>query len=118
MRRTFATLAALACLAALAGCATGGVQDDSGPGDPAVGLQVAQDLCSSCHAVGRTGDSPTPAAPVFRTILAQYNPGALTVDLKRAAAISHRNMPTFVMTDQHAEDLVAYLVSIQPRETE
>jgi cytochrome c1 len=55
---------------------------------------------------------------VFRTLLAQYNPGQLASDLKRAAAISHRNMPTFVMTDQHAEDLVAYLASIQPQQVE
>jgi cytochrome c len=103
----------LAALAVLAGCATGAPVDTSKPGDPAVGLQVAQDLCASCHAVGASGASPNPGAPVFRTVLARYAPDTLVADLKRAAAISHRNMPTFIMTDQHAEDLVAYLVSIQ-----
>lgn len=82
-------------------------------GDPRVGKQVAEDLCSTCHAVGRTGESPNPAAPTFRTVLANYRPDWLADDLHNAVEISHLNMPTFHFGEDHEYDLVAYLLTIQ-----
>jgi mono/diheme cytochrome c family protein len=36
------------------------------------GKAVLTRFCSECHAVGRTGASPNPAAPAFRTIDRRY----------------------------------------------
>ena len=82
-------------------------------GDPAVGHQVANDLCAECHAIERTGDSPNPAAPRFRTVLADYPPEWLAADLHDARALSVRKMPVFHFGEGHEYDLVAYLLSIQ-----
>lgn len=86
-------------------------------GDAAVGQQVANDLCADCHAVERTGDSRNPAAPRFRTILADYPPEWLASDLHDARALSMRKMPVFHFGEGHEYDLVAYLLSIQEEPT-
>jgi hypothetical protein len=58
-------------------------------GDPAVGHQVARDLCADCHAIERTGD------------------------LHESRVIGFRKMPVFHFGEGHEYDLVAYLLSIQ-----
>ncbi|MEZ5936915.1 MAG: cytochrome c [Hyphomonadaceae bacterium] len=103
----FPALMAAACASAPSGPET------LAPGDPAVGQQVAESLCASCHALGDSETSPNSAAPAFRHVLEGYRPEALAADLKQAATISHRNMPTFYMEDSHVDDLVAYLLTIQ-----
>jgi 2-(1,2-epoxy-1,2-dihydrophenyl)acetyl-CoA isomerase len=85
-------------------------------GDAAEGQKVAQSLCSSCHAVGASDDSPNAKAPPLRNVLSTYPPATLVRDLRNAVAISHRNMPTFHFGEGHADDLVAYLVTIQDPE--
>ena len=35
---------------------------------PERGKVIAQGLCSRCHAIETTGDSPHPAAPSFRSL--------------------------------------------------
>jgi cytochrome c len=82
-------------------------------GDPAVGHQVARDLCADCHAIERTGDSRNPTAPPFRTILANYPPEWLATDLHESRVIGFRKMPVFHFGEGHEYDLVAYLLSIQ-----
>ncbi len=84
-------------------------------GDPAIGHQVAKDLCADCHAVERTGASRNPAAPPFRTILTDYPPEWLATDLHDARALAFRKMPVFHFGEGHEYDLVAYLLSIQER---
>lgn len=84
-------------------------------GNPVVGQAVARDLCSGCHAVGREGLSPNPKAPLFREVLSGYRPDRLAEDLNNATAIAHTNMPTFHFGDEHAYDLVAYLLTIQEK---
>ena len=60
-----AALAALLCAAATA----------AGPAaaaDIKHGEELLQKNCASCHAVGRTGDSPHKFAPAFRTLGQRY----------------------------------------------
>jgi cytochrome c len=102
-------------LALLAGaCAT-----TPGPawksGDPAKGHEVVQDLCSSCHAVEATGESPNLQAPPLRGVLANYRPDWLAEDLHNSVAISHLKMPTFYFGEDHEYDVVAYLLTIQEK---
>jgi mono/diheme cytochrome c family protein len=84
-------------------------------GNAEVGKQVAQDLCSSCHSVGATGESPNAAAPPLRGVLANYRPDWLAEDLHNSVAISHAKMPTFYFGEEHEYDLVAYLMTIQEK---
>lgn len=107
------TLAAAAL--ALAACVA---PPEPRAGDPAEGMRVAQEQCAACHAVGAGGASPVPAAPPFRTILSTYNPANLETDLKNAVRVGHANMPQFYFSEAHAEDLVAYLATLQSRETD
>lgn len=103
----------LAALAGICVAACSTVDPPAHVGDPAEGQRVAQELCASCHAIGPAGESPNPGAPPFRGILPRYGSDALVRDLDNAMSISHLKMPTFYMGDDHPEDLVAYLKTIQ-----
>jgi cytochrome c len=95
----------------LAACAT--TSEPAYAGDPVIGRQVAQDLCSSCHSIETIGASPDPRAPPLRTVLTTYRSDWLAEDLNNSVSISHLKMPTFYFGQHHADDLVAYLVTIQ-----
>lgn len=82
-------------------------------GDPVAGLDVAQNLCASCHAIGREGASPNAGAPPLRYILSKYDADRLVEDLEESVSISHLRMPTFYFGEHHAADVVAYLQTIQ-----
>jgi mono/diheme cytochrome c family protein len=101
----------MAAVIALAACST--TAEPAYSGDPVEGLDVAQRLCSSCHAIGREGTSPNPGAPPFRSILAHNDPALLAKKLDEAVSISHLRMPTFYFGEHHAADLVAYIQTIQ-----
>lgn len=96
---------------ALAACATG--PEPTYVGDPVVGGEVAQNLCSSCHSIGRAGPSPNPGAPPLRFVVTDYGAERLARDLNNYVSISHLKMPTFYFGEHHADDLVAYLTTIQ-----
>jgi cytochrome c len=104
-------VAAGALASGLAGCTT--APEPAYHGDPVVGLEVAQSLCASCHAIGRQGASPNPRAPPLRSVLAHYQPDRLVRDLEASVRISHLRMPTFYFGEHHAADVVAYLETIQ-----
>lgn len=77
------------------------------------GRSVAEGNCSACHAVGTSGLSPNPQAPLFRTILKRYNPEILTSELVEGMRVTHDPMPQFRFRPDAADALVAYLHSIQ-----
>jgi mono/diheme cytochrome c family protein len=79
------------------------------------GAVLAQNQCSACHAVGRTGDSPAPEAPPFRALSPQYRVATLEQALKEGISAGHPAMPTFHYTTADADALIAYLQSIQER---
>jgi mono/diheme cytochrome c family protein len=106
-------LAALAAVALPAVTACASVDAPPHAGDAGEGFRVASELCASCHAIGVEGTSPHPQAPPFRHVLSRYDPARLVEDLDRAVSVSHLKMPTFYFGDDHPEDLVAYLKTIQ-----
>lgn len=86
-------------------------------GDPIEGRAVTQSLCGSCHSIEIIGSSPNPAAPPLRYVLANYRPDWLADDLRNSVSLSHLRMPTFYFGEHHADDVVAYLKTIQrPRQ--
>ena len=98
-----------------AACATS--EEEPYAGDPVEGREVAQNLCASCHSIEPTGASPNPGAPPLRHVLETYRPDWLADDLRNAVSISHLRMPTFYFGERHADDVVAYIKTIQrPRD--
>ena len=82
-------------------------------GDIGRGRTYAERVCAQCHAVGpsETKSSRPDAAP-FSVIsrLAGLNAMALTVFLQTP----HSEMPNLVVVGQDRDDLIAYIISLQP----
>jgi len=108
-----ARFAALSVLALAGACA-------AQPGQPTSeeatlvedGRQIAVAQCAGCHAVGEYGESPNPAAPVFRSLLSRYRSDVLEDELISGIQVAHE-MPEFQFNPQGADALIEYLRSIQ-----
>lgn len=100
---------ALVATAFAAGCAR-----PQGSPDARIGLQVAEQRCSRCHAIGLTGPSPAADAPPLRDLYKRYPIN----DLRRAFAegieVAHPRMPVFQLSRREVDHLLAYLRSIDP----
>ncbi len=89
------------------------------------GIADAQDLkrgeallarnCASCHAVGRTGDSPQKLAPPFRSLGQRYPIESLEEALGEGIMSGHPDMPEFSFDAADVGAIIAYLKSIQQR---
>jgi cytochrome c len=77
------------------------------------GAVIAQGLCSQCHAVGRTGDSPHRAAPRFRTLDNQTDLSKLSRRIREGLLTGHEDMPMFRFDRDDADAMVAYIRAIQ-----
>jgi cytochrome c len=114
-------------LAAVLGVSLAGCMDDTtsvvenGRVSPAAtdaaqiddGRTIAEGNCAACHAIGRTGDSPNPAAPLFRSLLSRYKAEVLANELIQGMRVAHAPMPQFQFNPAAADSLIAYLRSVQ-----
>lgn len=115
--RRFAALALLLALGACAGLPpahsppTHSPPMHSPPGDAqsVTGAGFVARACAGCHAVGRQGKSPDPAAPPFRLLATRLPDTALSADLARVAEHGHVQMPPIYMTGDEQADVLAYL---------
>jgi cytochrome c len=86
-------------------------------GEPAIaGLAFVQAHCSSCHATGRSGASPNPEAPPFRTLHERYDVEGLAEALAEGIVVGHRGarqMPRFVLNPGEIDAVIAYLKSLE-----
>jgi cytochrome c len=71
--------------------------------------------CAKCHAIGRTGASPHPEAPPFRTLSRKYPIEGLAEALAEGISVGHPDMPEFVFDPDEIGAILAYLKSIQER---
>jgi mono/diheme cytochrome c family protein len=71
--------------------------------------------CAPCHAVGRTGDSPRPDAPTFRSLSKKYPIETLAESLAEGLFTGHPDMPEFTFEAPDVGAIIAYLESIQER---
>lgn len=99
---------AMAALAGL-GSITMGAEDDA----IATGHRLVAELCSGCHAVEATGESPLPEAPRFRDLHERYDVEMLSEALVEGIVTAHPEMPQFSFEPQQAEAIVAYLKSLE-----
>jgi mono/diheme cytochrome c family protein len=71
--------------------------------------------CSSCHAVGRAGNSPKPEAPPFRTLGQRYPIEVLAEALAEGLSSGHPDMPEYRFDIDDVDAILAYLESIQEK---
>jgi mono/diheme cytochrome c family protein len=77
------------------------------------GHKLLSEMCASCHAVGKTGASPHPAAPPFRRLSRRLNIDELSDRLREGLIAGHRDMPAFRFGRADARAIHAYLLSIE-----
>ena len=77
------------------------------------GKVIAQGLCSRCHAIETTGDSPFPAAPRFRSLEARTDLSKLAGRIRGGLLTGHEDMPMFRFDRDDADAMVAYIRSVQ-----
>lgn len=79
------------------------------------GRLIAEGNCSGCHAVGRTGESPNPKSPPFRTLAQRYPLRDLEEGMAEGLMVGHEGpeMPIFEFRPRQIADLMAYLARIQ-----
>jgi mono/diheme cytochrome c family protein len=82
-------------------------------GDPAAGRAIAEAKCSVCHAIGKAGASPNPAAPPFRSFSSKWPVEDLAEALGEGLSVGHSEMPEFIFEESDIGDLIAFLLSIQ-----
>jgi cytochrome c len=91
----------------------------SSQGAAAQSLKRGEELlarsCASCHAVGRSGESPTKDAPPFRTLGQRYPIDSLEEALGEGIMSGHPDMPEFSFDARDVGAIIAYLKFIQQR---
>ena len=83
------------------------------PGDPRAGLAFARANCAECHAVTDTEDkSPNTDAPNFASVAKK--PGMTGRALAVWLQTSHPTMPNFLVAQEDRNNVIAYIMSLQP----
>jgi len=77
------------------------------------GRALAEANCASCHAIGRTGDSPFRAAPPLRTLHLRYPIDSIAESLAEGITTAHAGMPQFRLEVEQIDDLLAYLKTLE-----
>jgi mono/diheme cytochrome c family protein len=71
--------------------------------------------CGSCHAVGRSGESPDKEAVPLRSLGQRYPVESLEEALGEGFMTGHPDMPEFTFDADDVGAIIAYLKSIQQR---
>lgn len=78
------------------------------------GAVLVLEHCAMCHATGKSGTSPHPAAPTFRRLGNSYDLEKLEEILERGTILpSHPDMPLFKLDRRTAKAVVSYIRSVQ-----
>jgi mono/diheme cytochrome c family protein len=105
-------------VAALGGCATADDQAAAKAGQVAEtrGLAVAEQHCGQCHAIGRTGSSPVPSAPVWRDLVLVRDVDGLAESFAEGSFVHSDGpvqMPEFTLEPADIDALLAYMKSLR-----
>jgi cytochrome c len=82
-------------------------------GNVQLGFKFAQQHCSNCHAIMKTGDSPEKLAPPFRELHLRYPVDDLAEALGEGIRTGHPMMPEFRLNPDQVVDLIAYLKTLE-----
>lgn len=77
------------------------------------GRALAETMCSQCHAIGKSGQSPHIGAPAFRALDRRVDLDSFIDRLREGLTVGHPDMPTFRFTREDARAFLLYLRSIQ-----
>ena len=77
------------------------------------GRALAERMCSQCHAIGKSGQSPHSGAPTFRALDRRVDLDSFMERLREGLMVGHPDMPTFRFTREDARAFLLYLRSIQ-----
>jgi mono/diheme cytochrome c family protein len=76
------------------------------------GLRFSREACATCHLVVKAaGRSANSNAPTFAAIA--NTPGMTSAALRVALQTSHRTMPNFVIKDDDADSVIAYILTLK-----
>jgi len=78
-----------------------------------MGKQIAQENCTKCHAIDRTGDSPLDEAPPFRRLHERYKIDDLSEAFAEGIMVGHKEMPPFAFDPPQIDALLSYLKSLE-----
>ena len=82
------------------------------PGDPAAGRVLAEELCSTCHAIpGRGPALEAPSPPPFQALAA--DPAVTGPALHAYLRSQHPPTPAFVLDEEQLNDVIAYILSLR-----
>ena len=98
------------CLAlGIAVAASGTSLAEDLPGDPTLGRQLADGVCSACHKVEKGMDeSGRDGAPSFQTIA--DNPTMTPLAIRFILQSTQKqNMPNLILTADETDDIIAYI---------
>lgn len=77
------------------------------------GQDIAQRLCAACHGIGRAERSPIPVAPAFRRLEPRVDLDRMIERLQNGLIAGHPEMPVFVLKENEARALVAYMKALR-----
>ena len=106
-------IARLAILLLLLASSAGLAEDSSSTPLEQRGRVLAERMCSQCHAIGKSGQSPHVGAPAFRALDRRVDLDSFMERLREGLAVGHPDMPTFLFTREDARAFLLYLRSIQ-----
>jgi len=97
---------------AVAVLALSGVASAQNGGDPAKGLELAEEVCAACHGIGNDYEpSPEPFAPSFEAIA--NTPGMTGLALAVFLQTPHATMPNLVLSGDEIANVSAYILSLK-----
>ena len=103
----------LAILLLLVGTSAGLAEDSGSSLLEQRGRALAERMCSQCHAIGKSGESPYVGAPAFRALDRRVDLDSFMERLREGLTVGHPDMPTFRFTREDARAFLLYLRSIQ-----
>jgi len=75
----------------------------------AAGKKMAEKLCSRCHSVTKTGKSPNPKAPPFRTFASKWPVEDLEEALAEGIVVGEHIMPEFEFDPEQITNLLGFI---------
>jgi mono/diheme cytochrome c family protein len=111
------SLVAAVVLAAMAGSSAGATPPALTEQESiALGRGLAARNCGMCHALERTGPSPSPQAPPFRSLSERFDVELLGEGLATGILTNHPAMPEFRFEPFEVVAIVRYLRSVQAKQ--
>lgn len=77
------------------------------------GRVIADQECSSCHAIGLDGESPFEGAPRWRDLHRRFDVADLAEALAEGIMVGHEAMPSRAFAPDEVDGLIAYLKSLE-----